>query len=149
MLAEMCPSAVSTLGLILSTQELPGAPLVSLLLESPADRYLDSFHACRVFSQLKINLCFCKCFSFDNTNPFHLSVPLIFQFIVVFHFQEAHHSICKMGNSLCVFHIIYENVKYSLLKTLPKISACTSYGEVPQHRSTRNFCVSLNLDVPP
>ena len=39
MLAEMCPSAVSTLGLILSTQELPGAPLVSLLLESPADRY--------------------------------------------------------------------------------------------------------------
>ena len=56
MLAEMCPSAVSALGLILSTQELPGVPLVSLLLESPADRYLDSFHACRVFSQLKINL---------------------------------------------------------------------------------------------
>lgn len=130
MLVEMCPSAVSTLGLILSTRELPGATFSSA---GQPCRYLDTFHACKVFSKLKIHPSFCKCFSFDILKIFfHLSVPLFFQLRAIFHCQEAHHSICKMGNSLYTFHIIYVNVKYSISKTLPKINRLLILpGELP------------------
>lgn len=115
-------------------------------------RYLDTFHACKVFSELKIHPSFCKCFSFDILRSFfHLSVPLFFQLRAIFHCQEAHHSICKMGNSLYTFHIIYENVKYSISKTLPKISRLLILpGEVPQRPSTHSFlCVTSCVNLPP